>query len=230
MAKFLRFVAIVLMGLTAAFTLLSGVGTTCVALAAENYDSMTALAPYKWLYVLFVLFTTAIGVLGVRVTVRLVKGRENAPRAALTALVLGILVGVIHMAVSRSLRGSSMPVDPVVYTTGLTLIIFSLLRLPGAREKVGFERVKGDDENVGPTAAAITLLLSGALTLSVGLWAAPTHTMNGGVNYADAFHVPMTIAGWGLILFGIGLLVWTRSPKALGQGDLTGDRCSCRSG
>jgi hypothetical protein len=215
MAKFLRFVAIVLMGLTAAFTLLSGVGTTCVALAAENYDSMAALVPYKWLYVLFVLFTTAIGVLGVRATIRLVKGRENAPRAALTALVLGILVGVIHMAVSRSLRGSSMPVDPVVYTTGLTLIIFSLLRLPGAREKVSFERTEGDDENIGPKAAAISLLLSGALILSVQHWAAPTHIMNEGVNYADAFHVPMTIAGWGLILFGIGLLIQASLSKAL---------------
>jgi hypothetical protein len=41
--------------------------------------------------------------------------------------------------------------------------------------------------------------------------------MNGGVNYADAFHVPMTIAGWGLILFGIGLLLWARAPKAMGE-------------
>jgi len=217
MGKFLRFLAIVLMGLTAAFTLLSGIGTTCVALAAENYDSMAAIVPYKWLYVLFVLLTTAIGVLGVRAVVRLVKRRTNAHRAALIALVLGILVGGTHMAVSRSLRGSSMPVDPVVYTTGLTLIVFLLLRLPGVREKVSFKRAEGDDENVGPTAAAITLLLSGALTLSVGDWAAPTHIMNGDVNYADAFHVPMTIAGWGLILYGIGLLVWARLPKALGE-------------
>jgi hypothetical protein len=122
------------------------------------------------------------------------------------------------MAVSRSLRGSSMPVDPVVYTTGLTLIVFLLLRLPGARKKVRFERAEGD-EDIGPKAAAITLLLSGALTLSVQHWAAPTHTMNGGVNYADAFHVPMTLAGWGLILFGIGLLVWARLPKVLQDMD-----------
>jgi hypothetical protein len=215
MAKFLRFVAIVLMGLTAAFTLLSGVGTTCVALAAENYDSMAALVPYKWLYVLFVLLTTAIGVLGVRAVVMLVKGRTNAYRAALITLSLGILIGGIHIAVSRSLRGSSMPVDPVVYMTGLTLIVFLLLRLPGLREKARFERAEGDDESVGPKAAAISLLLSGALTLSVGHWAAPAHIMNGGVNYANAFHVPMTVAGWGLILFGIGLLVWARLPKAL---------------
>jgi hypothetical protein len=216
MGKLLRFIAIVLMGLTAAFTLLSGVGTTCVALAAENYDSMAALVPYKWLYVLFVLFTTAIGVLGVRATVGLVKGRTNARQAALTTLVLGILIGVIHMAVSRSLRGSSMPVDPVVYTTALTLIVFLLLRLPGVREKVSFERAEGD-EDIGPKAASITLLLSGALTLSVQHWAAPAHTMNGGVNYADAFHVPMTIAGWGLVLLGIGLLVWAGLPKVLPQ-------------
>ena len=46
MGKFLRFIGIVFMGLTAAFTILGGVGTTCVALAAEKYDSMLAIAPY----------------------------------------------------------------------------------------------------------------------------------------------------------------------------------------
>ena len=49
-AKALRGVAITLMGLTLVFTLLGGVGTTCVALGAEKYDSMALLVPYKPLY------------------------------------------------------------------------------------------------------------------------------------------------------------------------------------
>jgi hypothetical protein len=45
MGKFLRFVGILLMGLTAAFTIMGGAGTTCVALAAENWPSMAAITP-----------------------------------------------------------------------------------------------------------------------------------------------------------------------------------------
>jgi hypothetical protein len=41
-------------------------------------------------------------------------------------LAAGILVGGMHMAASRALRGSSMPVDLVVYTTVLTLVVFML--------------------------------------------------------------------------------------------------------
>jgi ABC-type amino acid transport system permease subunit len=60
----------------------------------------------------------------------LAKGRPNSYRYSIIALILGIVVGTIHIIVSRSLRGKSMPVDGVVYTTVLTLIIFLLFRIP----------------------------------------------------------------------------------------------------
>ena len=63
-AKFLRFIGIVSMALTGGFTLLGGIGTTCAALAPAKYDSMKALAPFQWLYILFVLLGIAIGVVG----------------------------------------------------------------------------------------------------------------------------------------------------------------------
>ncbi len=47
MKKFLRFINILLMGITAAVTLLSGVETTCVALNPVQYDSMKAIASFQ---------------------------------------------------------------------------------------------------------------------------------------------------------------------------------------
>ena len=138
MGKFFRFIGIVFMGLTAAFTILGGAGTTCVALAAERYDSMVAIAPYKWLYVIFVITTIAAGVLMARATVMLVRGKPSAYRDTIISLIAGIVIGVIHMLVSRNLRGSSMPVDAVTYTAVLTLIIFLLFHLPGVWQKVDF--------------------------------------------------------------------------------------------
>lgn len=205
MGKFLRFVGIIFMALTAAFTILGGAGTTCVALAAEKYDSMVAIAPYKWLYVIFVIATVAIGVMMARATMLLVKGRPNAYRNTLISLGLGILIGVIHMVVSRSLRGSSMPVDAVTYTAVLTLIIFLLFRIPGVWEKVNFERAKlADNQKAGGVAA----IVSGVLAFSIQYLMASTHTMNGGINYGDAFHLSMMLTGWGLVFAGITLIVW----------------------
>ncbi|NQU30308.1 MAG: hypothetical protein HQ525_06535, partial [Anaerolineae bacterium] len=53
MGKFLRFIGILLMGLTAAFTILGGVGTTCVALDATKYEGMEAIAQFQWLYIFY---------------------------------------------------------------------------------------------------------------------------------------------------------------------------------
>jgi hypothetical protein len=206
MGKFLRLIGIVFIGLTAAFTILGGAGTTCVALAAEKYDSMVAIAPYKWLYVIFVITTIAAGVLMARATVMLVRGTPNAYRDTIISLIAGIVIGVIHMLVSRNLRGSSMPVDAVTYTAVLTLIIFLLFRLPGVWQQVDFSKAKTSDNQKAGGAAA---MMVGVLCFSIQYLMAATHTMNGGINYGNAFHLSMTMIGWLSILGGIGLMAGT---------------------
>lgn len=219
-AKFLRVLGIILMGITAAFTLLGGAGTTCIALAAENFGEKWApLVPYKWLYILFVIVTLAIGAMGVRAVVLLIQGKASAYRSALLALILGIVVGVIHMLVSRSLRGGSMPVDGVVYTTVLTLIVFLLFRIPAVWQGVNFEKPSSNPD-LPRNAAAITLLFSSLLVLTVQFWAGPTH-MFAGVNYADAWHLQLTVLGWGLFLVGIMLLVSSPLKRSLRAREIT---------
>lgn len=210
-AKGLRILAIVLMGITAFFTLASGAGTVCVAFAAERFgDSMAPLTPYKWLYVLFVILTLAIGVMGVRATVMLVRGRAGAVRFAILTLIAGIVVGGIHIIVSRALRGKSMPTDPVVYTTLLTLLLFLILRTPALRAKVDLERPR-NDSSTHTLAAAITLLACGLLALTVPLWAGASHTFEvGGINWANAWPTLMNTTGALLCLGGIALFLEMR--------------------
>ncbi|NUQ84385.1 MAG: hypothetical protein HUU11_06705 [Anaerolineales bacterium] len=202
-AKFLRFIGIVLMGLTGGFTLLGGVGTTCAALFPTNFGSMAALAPFQWLYILFVLTGVALGIYGIRATVMLVKGADNAYRDALAILIAGALIGFIHIFASRALRGASMPVDAVVYTNVLTLIVFLLFRIPPIWQGVDF--TKGNTKSNLPAGGAAAILL-GLMTLTIQYTMASTHTWDG-VNYADAFNTAMTITGIGLLLLGAGLLV-----------------------
>ena len=201
-AKALRFIGIVLMALTAGFTLLGGVGTTCAALFPTNWDSMAPLATFQWLYILFVLTGIAIGIAGIRATVLLVKGAPKAYRDTLYALIAGIVIGSIHILVSRALRSKSMPVDAVVYTTVLTLVIFLLFRIPVIWQGVDFAQARSDGNLTGGAAAIVV----GIFTFFIQYFMAPTHTWNG-VNYADAFHVSMNITGAVLMLGGL-VLAW----------------------
>ena len=212
--KTLRFIGILLMGITALITIASGLGTTCVALNPTGFgESMAKLAPFQWLYFIFVIVTTAIGIMAARAAILLVKGKPNAYRSSIIALVSGLVVGVIHMLVSRGLRGKSMPVDGVVYATLLTLIIFLLFRIPRVWQGMYY----GGDNSVNKTdklSAAIALLVTGLLTLTVQYWAGPTHTW-GGKNWAEAFEFTRILMGLGQLLGGIALCFLKNKPEVI---------------
>ena len=164
---------------------------------------MKALAPFQWLYILFVLSGIAIGVWGIWATVKLVKGTPDSYKMSLQALIVGVLVGGFHIYMSRMLRGKSMPVDAVVYTTVLTLIIFLLFKIPTIWQGVDFSKAKASDNKKAGGAAAIVV---GLFTLTIQYTMGSTHTW-GGVNYADAFNTSMTVIGIGLLLLGAGIFV-----------------------
>jgi hypothetical protein len=205
--KTLRFIGIVLMGLTGGFTLLGGIGTSCAALFPTKYESMAALAPFQWLYILFVLVGIAIGIWGIWATVRLIGGASDSYLMSIKVLVAGVAVGGFHIYASQLLRGKSMPVDAVVYTTVLTLIVFLLFRIPSIWQGVNF--TKGDVQSNKPAGGAAAILL-GMMTLTIQYTMGSTHTW-GGVNYADAFNTSMTVIGLALMMFGSALFVhWGR--------------------
>ena len=212
-AKFLRFIGIVLMALTGGVTLLGGIGTTCVALKPTGFgDSMAGLAPFQWLYILFVLAGIALGVMGIRATVMLIKGTDKSYSDAMVALIAGVIVGFIHIYMSRMLRGASMPVDAVVYVTILTLAIFLLFKIPAIWQGVDFAKAKAESNKKAGGAAAILL---GIMTLTIQFTMGSTHTW-GGVNYADVFNTSMTAIGLGLLLFGaIFFIPWAKARHSL---------------
>lgn len=215
-SRILRWVGIVLMGLTSLFTLMGGIGTVCAALFPENFaadsEAMAALVGWEWLYITFMLVTTAIGVMMVRATVLLVKGTANAYRDTIISLAAAVVVGFIHIYASRTIRGGSMPVDMVTYTAVFTLVVFLIFRIPFIWQGVNYEKPAGAKNDNGPAAVA-TLVLGGIMAFTIQYVVGSTHTF-GGINYGDAFHLSMTLIGIGLIL--AGLLV------ALGEWKLRG--------
>jgi hypothetical protein len=211
--KLLRIIGIVFMSLTAAFTLMGGAGTTCVALNPTGYDGKFAgIAPFQWLWIIFVLVGVAAGVMGVRAVVLLIKGTKNAYRYTIIALLIGTGINLIHMIASRLLRGSSMPVDGVLYTNVMTLVIFLLFRIPGIWQGVDYEKPAGE-KKTGKQAAAVAFVGVGLLSLTIQFLMAPTHTI-GGINYANVWHTTLTALGLVLILAGVTTAVYTNVVAA----------------
>jgi hypothetical protein len=204
-AKVLRVIGIVMMALTAVFTMMGGIGTTCVALNPSGYGGkFSGIAPFQWLYILFVVVTLAFGVMGARAALILIRNRPNAYRYSVIALVGGSITGVIHVMVSRALRGGSMPVDMVTYINILTLVLFLIFRIPAIWKEIGFgEPVQS---NTAGMASGLSSITCGAIALTIQYWMGPTHTI-GGVNYADVWHVQLQLIGWFLVQVGVFILM-----------------------
>lgn len=215
LGKILRIAAIILLGLTAVFSLLGGIGSTCVAFAAENWQSMAAIVPFKWLYVIYVVLTIAASLYALRATVNLVRNKPGAYREAIIAILACLALAVAQVITSRLLRGKSMPNDLRVYVSFVALVVFLLLRIPGIWQQSGLGRP--DAAGSAGLATGATLFVSGVTVLTVQLWAGPTHTF-GGVNFADVWHVQLAFLGWGLLIaslvaFGRSLARSARAEK-----------------
>lgn len=217
-AKFVYLVGIVLLGITALFTIASGLGTICVALNPTGFgENMALLARFQWLYILYVILTTAIGGLITYAEILFIKRKPKAYSTAIAALMAGLVVGIIHIITSRGLRGKSMPVDAVVYTTIITLLVLLLFRIRSIREQINH----ASPDVIGQStqqASLITLLLSGLLTITIPIWIGPSHTWDG-TNWAAAFR--FITNGLGLLLVISALVLsmrrkWARKPPTVG--------------
>jgi hypothetical protein len=199
MGKILRFLSIFLLSISALFNIMGGIGTTCVALNPTGYGgNFDAILRMQWLYIIFVIVTSSFGVMMSRAVFLVIKGRANAYRYSLISLSGAMVVGIIHIIASRSLRGASMPVDAVVYVTLITMTLFLLLKVTGNWEKISYPQ-SGHVEN--DPSAGISAFVTGILCFNIEQIIPQSHTING-INFADTFHLPMTISGWIFISIG----------------------------
>jgi hypothetical protein len=182
---------------------LGGAGTSCAAFATKKYPPFRALIDYAWLYQGFVVVTVALGLGGLWVTYKLVRGERTSYRNALIVLGAGSVVGAAHMIASLTLRGKAVPANVKLYANLLTLAYFLLMGLPGLRDRVRF--TEPGDRSGRSTAAGLAAVLAGALTLSTPMWAGPSHTFDG-VNLTMTFPLPLALTGLGLSLLGLVLL------------------------
>lgn len=202
--KILRVLVIVLVAAAAAFMLLGGIGTTCVAWGAEKYPPFRGLVPYKWLFQLSSIVTIPAGLAGLWATVGLARGKRWGYALTVGSLLVGLVLSGAQMYVSEVVRGSSAPNSMRVYFTVLTLIVLLLIRIPNIWNQIGLMR-PGRGGTAG-TAGGLAAIVAGAMMLSVPMWAGPTHTIDG-YNLVYVLEWPLLIAGLVLTVAGLALLV-----------------------
>lgn len=217
--KILRIVAVVLLGLTAAMNLLGGVGTTCAAFFTKKYPPMWPLMDFQWLYQTLVVLTVPLGLVMIWATVVLLRGKSNALKISIWLLVVGTLLGAIHMGASLALRGKAVPANVKLYLNLITLVVFFILTLPGVRKFVDFSKPSG--ASGGATAGGFAAIVAGIVMLSTIVWAAPTHTYQG-ENWVNVIYVPLMTVGTVLTMFGFGLLayaIWKAAELETGASE-----------
>lgn len=207
--KVLRVAAIVLMGLTSVFTLLGGVGTSCVAWSANQYGKAFAMfVPYMPVYQILVYVSLIAAMVGIVATYALVRGDKWAYAGAIAALVVGLAAAAIQMYYTSTLKGKSFfdtpPTSMRFYITFLTLAIFLIIRLPGLWDRVGLGRPQG-----GPGSkmgsGGLSMLLAGLVTLATPMWAGPSHMLEG-YNLVHVLDVHLMVGGGFLSVAGVTLL------------------------
>lgn len=199
--KALRIIVIVLLALTAVFTLLGGIGTACVAFnPLGSSASMAKLAPVQPIFIVLVIVSVAAGLFGIAAAVRLARGQRSAYNWSLIFLIIGGAASAIQFYYSLTLRGSTAPNSFRLYLTLLTLVIFLVLRLPGIWQKAGFEA--GQNSGSGGTAAGLAMILCGLMTLSLPVWGGPTHIVDG-FNTVNLLLVPLMAVGSALTIAGV---------------------------
>lgn len=206
LGKFLRTTAIILMGITAAHTLLGASGSVCISWFPEQYESLVNVVPYKGIYQIATSFTFVSAFIGIWSVVGLVRGKSKAYLLAVSALVLSIATALTKMHYSKMLRGSTMPTDIRLYLSIFTLLFFLMLRLPGIKDKVDLTKSSKSDASGTGTGTGVAMVLAGIAFLTTHLWAGPSHMMDGR-NLVLVLDAPLTYGGIALLVGGITLLL-----------------------
>ncbi|MES0361177.1 MAG: hypothetical protein ABUK20_09700 [Anaerolineales bacterium] len=204
--KVLRTLGIIFFGLATLMNLLGGIGTSCAAFFTKQYPPYWALIKedMQWLYQGLVITTVILGIVGIWVTVQLIRGKKTAFRNALIILVIGTILAGIQYYYSMQLFGKAAPANVKFFSNAFTLILFLVYLIPGIRERVNFSNNGGSTDK--DTAGGLAAIVVGIILLTTPIWAGPSHTYLG-ENWVNLLQTPLYISGILLTGGGIALLM-----------------------
>ncbi len=200
-ASILRKIVLVLFGLAVAFTLLGGLGNTCVAFNAEQYGkAFERFIAYKFEYQMFVYVGIATALVGLVALWGMVKGKRWAYTLALVVLIVGVAAALAQMYYTSTIKQVSFfktpPTNMRMYTTLLALVALLIVRLPAIWKHVDF--TKASSKGASGPAAGLTAFAMGVLTITTPIWAGASHMV-------DGFNT-VYVLGWQLTAAGVAMI------------------------
>jgi hypothetical protein len=209
--KILRATAVIAAAMAAAFTLIGGAGTSCVAWNADTYGrAFAAFVPYMPVYQLFVYINAVTGIVGLWLTYRLVRGGNRAYAGIVGIVCLYLVTAGVQMWYSSTLKEVSFfdtaPNSMRLYVYALTLILFIIVKLPDIRDMVDFTAPWRNPKS-GAAAGGLAAIAIGALTLATPAWASANHLL-GGENLVYVMIIPLTVIGGLALTLGMGLMAY----------------------
>jgi hypothetical protein len=218
-ATLVRRIAIVIFGLAVVFTLLGGLGTTCVAFNAEAYGkAFEKFVSYKAEYQMFVYASIATALVGIVAAWALVKGRRWAWGLALLVLVVGLGTAGAQMYYTSTIKAVSFfktpPTNMRFYTTLLALLVLLIVRLPGIWRAI--EQAGKRDSSAAGSAAGLTACVMGGVTVTTPLWASAGHVVDG-YNLVYVLGWQLAVGGWAMIIGGVAALAFSWRGATIGQ-------------
>lgn len=205
----IRLSIVILMSLVASFSLMSGIGTTCVAFAPAKWgDAFVALIPYASIYQVITVITIIVGFAASIITYAFVRGDKWAYIAAIITILVGLISGAVHVYYSSTLRGSATPANLRVIIDVVALLFLLIIRLPSIWNKIDLTKPMGNKRSFNfPTGAAC--MVTGLGLLSTPLYAGPSHTFDG-INYVEYLLPELYIVGGIFCFMGISLIIMAK--------------------
>ena len=200
-AKILRVIGILLLGMTAGINLLGGAGTFCAAFSNNVGYRMAfkSIMDYRWIYQIVMVLTIPTGIAGIFALIKVIRGKADAFKFTMIVLIIGTLLGGTQYVASMVLRGKATPANVKFFTNIATLVYFAVLQIPGIKKM--FDDSGPADKSEKNAAGGLTAFIAGIITLTVFIWAGPSHTFFG-ENWVFVFETPLVIVGTTLVVGG----------------------------
>lgn len=208
---------VIMMALVAVFNLTSGIGTACIAWGAENWKPFASLAAYASSYQAIVIGTLIVGFIASIIAYAFVRGEKWAYLAALITVLVGLAIGIWHINLSLTARGSATPGNLKVYVDVIALIVLLIIRIPTIWNKIDISKPIGDNKGSfnDPIGMAFTFVGIGLITTP--LYSNNSHTF-GSVNYVEFLLPELYIFGGIFIFVGISFILMTKFDLRIEKG------------
>lgn len=205
------------MAIASVFSLISGIGTVCLAFAFKNYPMFPGLKPFVGQLQLITIVTLVAGFIFAILAYAFIRGEKWAYVASLITLLIGLGFGAWHMYISMTGRGGVAPGNLRVIVDAMAIVILLIVRLPMIWNKIDLSHPLGSDKGSYNNPVGMAFGLVGLGLLSTPLYAGAAHTF-GEINFIQALLPELYIIGGGFLLAGISLMIMSRFGLKIERG------------